>query len=697
MNKKILYITGCCGFMGSYFTRLCLQQGWYVRGIDKMTYASNPEFLKEFSSYSTFSFDKIDINDLTRLVDCDYFVNFCAESHVDNSIVNSQDFIKTNINGVYNILQLLRSYKINGYKIPIFYHISCYDEKTKALTKDGLKSYNEIKIGDEVVSINPITSKIEFKKVLNVIVQDYDGEMIHFKNKSDDLLVTPNHKMFFNKLGKIKIDEARNICDDYGTFYLRGVKEGKKCNFLNLKDIGNVPIKDLFYVSGIFIGDGFNSKLIKKIKNKSGFDRKGFLKKCRNDITGRFISTKNTEKNFKEYSICNSYRIFFDIPKNDKARKKLEKSLTNLKIKWYSEEGKSGEHIYFSSKQWMEYFEQFGKYAINKTIPNWMFEYDNSILRFLYNGIIDSDGYWKINKTISEKTGNLTTISYNLVQKCCILGACLGFHVRFFYYEPKSSVLNGRIIKGNHKVYRVYFNQQNISFGNKKYSKEQYNGKIWCLTVEDNKNFLVERNGFLKISGNTDETYGDIKVGSHTETDLLKPSNPYSATKACGDMLITAWGRTFGLPYNLIRPTNNYGIGQYVEKLIPKTCKYLTIGRKIDLHNHGEPKRVWLHAEDTANAILTIIKSNAINEIFNVSGNYEDNNINVVRKIISIYFESEIKDINKYIDFNCSRNGQDVRYSLDDSKLRKLGWEPIKKFDKEIPSIVEYYKNNFIW
>jgi dTDP-glucose 4,6-dehydratase len=105
----------------------------------------------------------------------------------------------------------------------------------------------------------------------------------------------------------------------------------------------------------------------------------------------------------------------------------------------------------------------------------------------------------------------------------------------------------------------------------------------------------------------TDEVYGDIDNGAHTETDLLKPSNPYSATKAAADMLVLAWGRTYNIPYVIVRPTNNYGVGQYVEKLIPKACKYMMLGRKIPLHNNGTPIRNWLHAADTAEAVITII------------------------------------------------------------------------------------------
>jgi len=199
----------------------------------------------------------------------------------------------------------------------------------------------------------------------------------------------------------------------------------------------------------------------------------------------------------------------------------------------------------------------------------------------------------------------------------------------------------------------------------------------------------------------TDEVYGDINEGTHTEADLLKPSNPYSATKAAADMLILAWSRTYNLPYIIVRPTNNYGIGQYVEKLIPKACKMLHLGRKIPLHNNGTPVRNWLHAADTANAITKIIDAGVQNEIYNIAGGFEQSNYNTVKKVIDEYNKerdpSDAMFTEWHLDLTYSRQGQDVRYALDDSKLRALGWEPKMIFDKELPNIVEYYKNKFIW
>jgi dTDP-glucose 4,6-dehydratase len=316
---KVICITGCLGFIGSYITRECLERGWYVYGIDKMTYASNASALDEFSSYPTFKFEKKDICQLERLVDCNIFINTAAETHVDNSIRKSEDFIHSNINGVYNILELLKNYKKEGYDLPTFLHFS------------------------------------------------------------------------------------------------------------------------------------------------------------------------------------------------------------------------------------------------------------------------------------------------------------------------------------------------------------------------------------------TDEVYGDISDGAHTESDLLKPSNPYSATKAAADQLIMAWSRTYDLPYVIVRPTNNYGCGQYVEKLIPKTCKFLTLDRKIPLHNDGAPIRNWLHAKDTARAIIKIIESNSTNEIFNIAGGFEQSNLDTVHKIIEEFYPNNDRPYEDYINFDVHRPGQDVRYALDDSKIKALGWEPECIFDEEIKDIVKYYKNNFIW
>lgn len=189
----------------------------------------------------------------------------------------------------------------------------------------------------------------------------------------------------------------------------------------------------------------------------------------------------------------------------------------------------------------------------------------------------------------------------------------------------------------------------------------------------------------------TDEVYGDIDQGFHTETDLLKPSNPYSATKAAADMLISAWARTFNVPYVIVRPTNNYGIGQYTEKFIPHTVKCISLGKTVPLHDRGTPRRTWLHVSDTASAIISIIESGVTNEIYNISGNYEIDNLAVAKKI------AEYAGVEEDFDLGVTRPGQDVRYAIDDSKIKALGWSPKANFDEELRKIVDYYMVNFVW
>jgi dTDP-glucose 4,6-dehydratase len=212
--------------------------------------------------------------------------------------------------------------------------------------------------------------------------------------------------------------------------------------------------------------------------------------------------------------------------------------------------------------------------------------------------------------------------------------------------------------------------------------------------IRNKQNNVSDRPVFFHFS--TDEVYGDIVEGEHIETDILKPSNPYSASKAAADMLVLAWARTYGINYLILRPTNNYGIGQYPEKLIPLVVKNLMRNKKIKLHNKGTPVRNWLHSDDTATAVITLIESGIKNGIYNVAGGFEQANIETVSKVLECYF-GEKREWNEYLDLSYVREGQDIRYALNDDKLRALGWAPQKNFDKEIKPIVEYYKNNFKW
>jgi len=212
-----------------------------------------------------------------------------------------------------------------------------------------------------------------------------------------------------------------------------------------------------------------------------------------------------------------------------------------------------------------------------------------------------------------------------------------------------------------------------------------------------------DRPVLLQIS--TDEVYGDISKGEHHETDILRPSNPYSSSKASADMLINAWSRTYGVKYIIMRPTNNYGPNQYPEKLIPLSVKNLLRGKKIRLHNSGTPVRNWLHVDDTSEAIFSVIgasddkkQNSVLNTIFNIAGGFEQTNADTVKKVVQAFYENnKNKDWKQYVDFSYNRAGQDVRYALNDDRLQSIGWKAKKNFDKEIYSIVQHCKEKFSW
>lgn len=202
---------------------------------------------------------------------------------------------------------------------------------------------------------------------------------------------------------------------------------------------------------------------------------------------------------------------------------------------------------------------------------------------------------------------------------------------------------------------------------------------------------MPEQSRPILLHFSTDEVYGDILHGFHSETDPLIPSNPYSATKAAADMLVLAWARTHKLDYIMVRPANNYGIGQFPEKLIPTAVKKVKEGKKIKLHNHGSPVRTWLHVEDTADAVFHIMKNAELNQVFNITSYFELKNIEVAEQILGLFGITKDK-MGEHIDFSCARAGQDMRYGVSCKNLEKLGWKAIRNFSQELENIVKYSK-----
>lgn len=190
----------------------------------------------------------------------------------------------------------------------------------------------------------------------------------------------------------------------------------------------------------------------------------------------------------------------------------------------------------------------------------------------------------------------------------------------------------------------------------------------------------------------TDEVFGEILEGSNKEDSPLKPSSPYSASKASADLLIQAYHRTYQLPYIITRSTNNYGPYQYPEKLIPYFTTQLVRGKKVGLYGDGKQVRDWLWVGDHVRAIELLLEKGTLNEIYNIGSGEELTNLEVTRMILKT-----LKLDDSWIEFVEDRKGHDRRYSLNTQKLRKLGWRPLLKFEEGLVKTVEWYDKNRGW
>jgi dTDP-glucose 4,6-dehydratase len=194
----------------------------------------------------------------------------------------------------------------------------------------------------------------------------------------------------------------------------------------------------------------------------------------------------------------------------------------------------------------------------------------------------------------------------------------------------------------------------------------------------------------LQVS--TDEVYGSIEEGQFTEESPIRPSSPYSATKAGGDLLVQSHVHTHGIEAVICRGSNNYGPRQYPEKLIPLMILNALHGDPLPVYGTGTNVRNWIHAEDFARAIDTVLLKGTPGEVYNAGGPDELENIDVVKRILELTGQDE--SLIKYVT---DRKGHDLRYSLSSEKVRALDWEPKWSFDEGLPATVDWYRGNRPW
>jgi len=224
--------------------------------------------------------------------------------------------------------------------------------------------------------------------------------------------------------------------------------------------------------------------------------------------------------------------------------------------------------------------------------------------------------------------------------------------------------------------------------------------KYWQLLEGDKKE------NFRLLHVSTDEVYGDLNGTSEffSEDTSYDPSSPYSASKASSDHLVRAWYRTYGLPVLITNCSNNYGPYQFPEKLIPHTILNALAGKNLPIYGDGKQIRDWLYVDDHVIALMDVAINAKVGETYNIGGNNEVQNIEVVRKIcniLNVLAPNKLNGLGSFselITYVEDRPGHDVRYAINAQKINKdLGWAPQENFESGIHKTVEWYLNNNEW
>lgn len=312
-------------------------------------------------------------------------------------------------------------------------------------------------------------------------------------------------------------------------------------------------------------------------------------------------------------------------------------------------------------------------------------------------------------------TGGAGFIGGNFVQYM------LNSHPNYEIYNLDSLTYAGELTKHQHLDTKVNYHFVQMDITNKKsimslFSKKQFdyvvhfaaeshvdrsitNPEQFVLTnvfgtqvlLDAAKEYAITK--FVHVS--TDEVYGDLPLQStalFTEETPLQPNSPYSASKAASDFLVRSYFKTYGLPVNITRCSNNYGPFHFPEKLIPLTILRAMHDAKVHVYGDGLNIRDWLHVHDHCRAIDLVLHEGINGEIYNIGGNNERTNIDVVKMILKTLQKQE--DLIEYVT---DRPGHDKRYAIDAAKIERLGWEPVHTFETGLKQTVLWYIKNESW
>jgi len=469
-----------------------------------------------------------------------------------------------------------------GNKSELMVGYFCYDENTRALTKEGLKPYKELKAGDIVFSLDSRTGHVVERPIAEKFVFDYNGKMMSYggRNSEIDLMVTPNHRVLLDKDGfrfcrvdrlprrqtPMPIPKAwKGIQEPPSVFKFDNGRMG-----VNARHFPPMLTKDFLYVLGLYIGDGHAqlSSVRQFVKEPHNETRR------RDTKTGRFIN-KDMPATLNEYA---GYRTWFALPKNDLARSKLIAVLKKNNIIW----GETPTQIWVYGKPFYQAMIKCGSSAHTKCIPSEILNYSDRYLEIILNGLMDSDGTAK---------GIYYTVSKKLAEQIVELGCKLGKNITLRNRPARTATRKDGVKIYCSKSYEIsiYGNGRHWLNG-AKFKRINYRGKVWCPDVPGAHNLLVERNGRFIFCGNT--KHGDGATDILPIGDLLKKQ-------------VRALAKELGIPGRIITkpPTAGLWSGQTDEGEMGMTYPELD-----DILERLENKRKQIIPKEKVNKVKNMIK-----------------------------------------------------------------------------------------
>ena len=548
--SKTCIVTGTEGQDGSILTEKLLDKGYTVVGVCRWNPNGFSSNMDSFINHDNFKLETGDITEkefISRLMleyQPDYFYNLAAISLVPESFRVPVRVFETNTLAVLYMLEAIRTHSPNTR----FYQASCYDDKTRVLTKEGLKTYKEVKKGDLVYTVNEETNELELKPVKKVVKSYYKGnEMVRLKSRRFNFLVTPNHRMLYKQNNKLFYEEALNTSGllkyeknsdlelPTPIWYGKSERQIKiKHNKLSTANthFTSMDYGDFMYLLGLYIGDGWCGT---PRKTKRYYSKKE--QSNRREKNGTFKSLDGTEE--EEKIVYDNNLVSFAIPKTDSSRKKLIKILNKYNIRHNRDHAVN---VTFSCSGLKSLFKEAGENVYEKHIPEKYLNKDGALLQKLYEGLIDSDGH--------RRNGRETfvTTSKRLSEQFVELVIKLGRICKVNKINPRKNIkIDDRLLNTSISYSINIVKKKTRKIYKHNITTESYDGVVWCLVMEDNHNFIVERNGFYMFSGNTSEQIGDNTEKSQSTDSKMLPNSPYAIAKLASYHLVRSYRKAHGL------------------------------------------------------------------------------------------------------------------------------------------------------